>query len=129
MAYSFPGIPPLYEAHYRGLSYAFSFLLRRMIIPTTTTARASATTRTIMFDSIVNLLSGEPDCRGARELQRNLDAPCHFRLALRVRIAGASNTMNRHGKIKKTRGNRILIFVLAAASSARRRRAVRISSE
>jgi hypothetical protein len=69
--------------------------------------------------------------QGTRNLKQIWHSLAHLppRLALRVRNAGANSTMNRQGKIKKTRGNRILILVFAAASSARWRRAMRSSSE
>jgi hypothetical protein len=52
-----------------------------MMTPTTTTAKASATTRTIMDDSIVKLLSGSPRSSGRTRIPANLSFPCSFEVA------------------------------------------------
>ena len=104
-------------------------LLRMMMKPTTTTARVSATMRTIKDEGIAVLLSGGSASAGHASSTWKFHSRPQCRLVVRVMTAGASSTMNRQGKIKNTSGNRILTLVLAAASSARCRRDCRISSE
>ena len=89
----------------------FDFLLRRMMTPTTTTANASATTRTIMDDSIVNLLSGSPDGgAGAREFQQTCGSPVHLRLLLSVRIGRSQQHNEQARKDEEDQGKQNLDF-------------------
>lgn len=78
-----------------------AFFLRRIMIPSTTTARIPEMTRMVM---LAPLLSGT---RSRTCIRSSLPQSAYLNNVDRLMIAGPSSTIKMQGKMNKTRGNRI----------------------